>query len=173
METGKGIRDISDVRESVLLGSLVNRGVSNAISNRFVAILETLTRIPSKDYEDLCNREKSLYWCLPEPSLLGGLFEYPVFSNVDEEQLYEPIMALEQFTDVLYLSPELEHVSREVAVAVIAHLLAHVSLGHSISLKPGPEYDKQEDEVQEILTMWGFDQQVEGLKKVTRWRNVI
>jgi len=58
------------------------------------------------------------------------------------------------YAAVLYLSPILERRSFDLAVASVAHELAHIALKHN--LHTGEEYDKQEREAWALIMQWGF-----------------
>jgi hypothetical protein len=60
---------------------------------------------------------------------------------------------------VLHLSPTLERASLAVAIATVAHELAHVALEHDLYTQPG-DYQEQEDETWRLVDEWGFGAEI-------------
>ena len=75
----------------------------------------------------------------------GKIGECPIFGN---EGLVTP-------DGEIYLdSRKLKFLGEEIAMAIIAHELAHYHLGHFINWKYSPE---KEIETDELARSWGFD----------------
>ncbi len=62
------------------------------------------------------------------------------------------------YAKVLYLSPCLEHLSFRTTLAVVAHELAHLALGHKVFTRE--EYNAQEEEAWSLASKWGFEEEV-------------
>jgi hypothetical protein len=65
-------------------------------------------------------------------------------------------LGLAAYARVLYLSPRLADVDHDVAVASVAHELAHIFLDHEVYAVPPDVYKRQEDEAWELIREWGF-----------------
>ena len=65
----------------------------------------------------------------------------------------------------------LERASRDVIVAIVAHELAHIVLGHNLFTKD--EYDQQEQEAFELICDWGFEREARKHQAVNRWRRSV
>ncbi|HSL82889.1 MAG TPA: hypothetical protein VLF66_08940 [Thermoanaerobaculia bacterium] len=73
------------------------------------------------------------------------------------------------YVDVVYLAPTIEQSAWDVAVAIVAHELAHLVLDH-VSLSNHSSYDEQEEQVFAQLCEWGFEVEAKKHQAVCRWR---
>lgn len=132
-------------------------GVEPGTEVRVMAILEVLRRLPEKDYRRLeeLDGNNEFQWFIPNPCWLGGAYPFP--ANIYGET--EGNMELAPYAKVIYLSPVIEDgVEYEIAVAVVAHELAHIILSHKV--RPDPNtYDKQEKEAWEKVIEWSFKEE--------------
>lgn len=63
----------------------------------------------------------------------------------------------------------MEDVKPEVAVATVAHELAHVLLHHNVHALQEEEYQRQEDEAWRKVRDWGFGEEAEAHQRYRRW----
>jgi len=119
-------------------------------SFRYRAIANVLLRIPEDAYIKLTEKSDEFSWFIPDEQL-GGMV-MPFRCTIPEESLEGGITRVAQ-AKVLYLSPALEQRSFDVAVASVAHELAHIFLKHD--LRPA-DPEKQEAEAWQTVIAWGF-----------------
>jgi hypothetical protein len=144
--------------ESVLWTALwptTESGFSGPDTNRRCrAIAEVLRRIPDEWYERLLRQagseEDSFSWFIPHPLMRAGLWPFPVTVHPADEV----VLPRAPHARVLYLSPILERAADAIVVAVIAHELAHVALGHQVARMN--DYEAQEAEAWALVKAWGF-----------------
>jgi hypothetical protein len=115
-------------------------------SFRYRAIANVLLRIPEDAYIKLIEKSDEFSWFIPDEQLGGMVMP---FRCTMPRRRTRVAMA-----KVLYLSPGLERRSFDVAVASIAHELAHIFLNHDVITS---DYDKQEREAWETVKAWGFE----------------
>ena len=60
-----------------------------------------------------------------------------------------------------------------LVIAVVAHELAHVFLGHPVSGSTTAEYDANEEQAWKQVRAWGFEKEVEIHDAYTRYRNLL
>jgi hypothetical protein len=128
---------------------------------RCLAAAYVLCRIPEGDYQKLRGAADSFQWYLPGADTLGEVMPFPV--NV-RPRARKGKLALAPYAQVVYLAPGLERVAWPVAVAVVAHELAHIVLGHDLHAQPDV-YDRQEQEAFDRLCAWGFGQEAKAHRR--------
>ena len=158
-KTRRALRSAEEVLEDFDLGDYGLRGFVE-IENRLQAIVEVLRSIPKEDYAELLRKYENneFQWFIPPYEQLGGVhaFGAKVF---EEEEEYEKIYA-----NVLYLSPRLEELDPDIAIAVVAHELAHIALGHRESTD-----EAQEGQAWKKVQEWGFNaEKYREFRKQTR-----
>jgi len=118
------------------------------------AIKEVFRRIPENDYKELdkIGGEYEFQWYVPRPNYLGGIIPCPV--NVYDEKVGSTKLA--PYAKVLFLSPILENEDFDIAVAVVAHELAHIVLRHRVNLADPKTYNAQEKAAWDQVIKWGF-----------------
>ncbi len=133
-------------------------------SARHYAIAEVLCTIPEDDYEALKSAADSFEWFVPHVRTHGMVYPFTptVYPGPEDLGLRAP------YAKVLYLSPTLERVAWDIVVAVVAHELAHLALGHKVFV--GAEYEAQEEETFQRVCKWGFEREAKKLRAVQRWR---
>jgi hypothetical protein len=121
---------------------------------RYTAIIEVLRRFPDSAYQLINYQIDSFHWFIPDYQLYGKV--EPVFAT-DEFEIFpgKPVKG----SRVIYFTPRLEDESQDIVIAVVAHELAHIALGHKVA-PPQSEYDRQEKQVFESLAAWGFDKEI-------------
>jgi hypothetical protein len=117
-------------------------------SFRHRAIANVLLRIPEDAYIKLTGKSDEFSWFIPDEQLGGMVMP---FRCTMPRRRTRVAMA-----KVLYLSPGLERRSFDVAVASVAHELAHIFLNHDVITS---DYDKQEREAWETVKAWGFEKE--------------
>ena len=108
---------------------------------RFLALAVVLLTLPQDDYNKLRKEfeEADLSFYIPHPATYGE------------------IRPEEQF---VYFSPLLERVAFSRVLAVVAHELAHIVLGHHRKLAVTPEEEKKrEEEAWALVRKWGFERE--------------
>jgi len=103
---------------------------------RHYAIAVVLCHMPDLDYASLVDKIDSFEWFIPHAAVLGMV--YPFFVTVTDHPKWR------DHARVLYLSPALEEKSQDVAIATIAHELAHIVLDHEL-IAGNDDYSVQED----------------------------
>jgi hypothetical protein len=128
-------------------------------SFRYRAIANVLLRIPEDAYIKLTEKSDEFSWFIPD--MIHGGMVMPFPCTIPEESLEGGITRVAH-AKVLYLSPVLEQRSFDVAVASVAHELAHIFLNHDLRPEdPG----KQEDEAWQTVIAWGFKKEERAHKK--------
>jgi hypothetical protein len=153
-------RSIEDV---VIGGALVFpfQGLSPDIGEpKNAAIIEVLRRIPEADFQRLDEKVDTFEWYLPTYEQLAEV--RPFFCTHPEEPPEEGKLTMKSYARVLYLSPLLVDVAKDVAVAVVAHELAHILLDHELINSSRETYDHQEDEAWNLARQWGFAKEIEA-----------
>ncbi len=123
-------------------------------SVRHQAIYAVLSVLPDDSYSKLVEMVDGFHWFIPRYELLGQVFPFVA----DYQPPSEGSMKYADVARVLYLSPSLEKTSFRITMAVIAHELAHLVLGHKVYTS-GEEYPKQESEAWELVDKWGFEKE--------------
>ena len=136
-------------------------------SQRHLAIAIVLSDLPENDYQKLVQAVDAFHWHVPHYDQLGEIC--PFWPNYEQGEL-------PQVARILYLSPRLESGALSIAVAVVAHELAHIVLNHNLIV--GEEYDAQEDATWSLVIKWGFGKAVKRRNAMrkrqrTRERNLI
>ncbi len=126
-------------------------------SRRHTAIKEVLQTIPEDIYKKLIDSIDDFVWFIPHEYTYGGVHPFP---TTIPKQTLKTGKTSNSTSNVLYLSPTLEKddIKWPVVVAVVAHELAHIALGHELMAK-NKEYNVQEGEVYESLCKWGFEEE--------------
>jgi hypothetical protein len=130
-----------------------------AASLRHRAIVNILVRLPEDAYVKLTEKADEFSWFIPD--MIHGGMVMPFPCTIPEESLGGGVRRVAH-AKVLYLSPGLEQCSFDVAVASVAHELAHIFLNHDLWPEdPG----KQEDEAWQTVIAWGFKTEERAHKK--------
>ena len=103
-----------------------------------------LTIMPEEHYQIIKSKIEDFQWYLPHEDMGGEIF--PTFSKC-----------------VLYLSPLLEKKAKDISVAVVAHELAHLTLGHKL-LTSYEADKKQEKEADQRVCEWGFEKMLKKIR---------
>ena len=114
-------------------------------SSRHYAIATVLQRIPERAYAKLIKKSDKFSWFIPEAKCGGMVMPFPCTMPRKGTR--------RAMAKVLYLGPALERRSFDVAVASVAHELAHIFLNHDVFPS---DPSKQEDEAWETIIAWGF-----------------
>lgn len=130
-------------------------------SVRHQAVREVLCCIPEDDYICLKVHANPFNWFIPYYETRGMIMPFPLtFGEKHERITYE-------YAKVLYLSPLLERAAWDFVVGIVAHELAHLTLGHD----PTPQdYETQENEVFKRIREWGFEREAKKVQAVNKWR---
>lgn len=155
METRTYLRSLDRVYEDLLWPDADFFGPDPEKSIRHWAIAEVLCSIPTDDYERLRALAGMFTWFIPHPETYGcGL---PFYAQWPEEPLGGDVERA-PYALVLYLSPLLERASCSIAVAVVAHELAHLVLGHPLEVDPRLE-EGLEEQAWALVRKWGFEKE--------------
>ena len=73
------------------------------------------------------------------------------------------------YSKALYLSPRLERAAWDIVVAVVAHELAHVAMGHRVFVSHDDD-KAQEEAVFNCLCQWGFEREAKKHRALLKWR---
>lgn len=154
----KYYRDMNDVCYGLLSPS-AGMSVDPSENQRIAAVFEVLRRIPDHDYEALVELVETFSWFIPHEMVLGMCYPFP--ASADKTLLLPEGIGfspdnLREHAVVLYLNPKLERSAWDIAVAVVAHELAHVFMRHRLRTASNEEYEKQEQEAFDCLVRWGF-----------------
>ena len=132
-------------------------------SNRHLAIAEVLCSMPEDSYRKLADQADSFSWFLPPVETLGLC--YPFGGIVEDEK--------KRYVRVLYLSPQLESAAFSSILAVVAHELAHLVLGHDLFPSGPDEYNAQEAAAWKLAADWGFEQEVQRMQAIYKRRETV
>ncbi len=136
-------------------------------SKRRKALIEVLRRIPEDEFQKLTEAFESGYtWFIPDYSTRGSV--RPFFATVYPEGKEGSKHQLAPYAPIVYLSPVLETSAWDIVVAVIAHELAHIALGHTLMTQSVDEYDAQEDAVFNRLCEWEFEREAKKHRSLTQ-----
>ncbi|MBM3187534.1 MAG: hypothetical protein FJZ90_02305 [Chloroflexi bacterium] len=128
-------------------------------SARHEAIEEVLCRIPEDDYRKLKDAVHTFRWFIPCPGEAGAVIALAPLTEEETEQ--------DRDVMVVYLSPLFEDKASDHVVAVVAHELAHIVLGHYLI----PEYEQEQEEaVFQLICRWGFESEAKKLRRWQRWK---
>ncbi len=143
-------------------------GANPGQETRHGACLNVLMRLPQKDFVRLKRKADSFHWFIPDAGTLGLLHPFP--PTVPERKLQtqrgKPPRTIVEMARVLYLSPYLEG-ELAVAIAVVAHELAHVVLNHELVTNSNRQDEAQEAQAWAKVREWGFTKEERQYKK---WR---
>jgi len=171
------------VADEVWPGRSLSFGSEASESRRYLAALQVLRRIPESAYEKLIALAGSFEWFIPDPRVRGKIYPFvagyvePLRGRgiaADEKsdsgtEVEDPHLTMRPHARVLYLSPALERAAFDIVVAIVAHELAHLALGHDLFTGP-QQYEAQEDEVFGLICRWGFEKEAKKHRRVNRWR---
>jgi SAM-dependent methyltransferase len=125
-------------------------------SRRLQAVEEVLCRLPPEPYERLRQQSGSFQWFIPSHLVLGQVHPFPASREAPARGELSGY-----HSRVVYLSPQLEQHSWDLAVTVVAHELAHVILDHELWGVDAETYDRQEAAVRRALQAWRFNVEME------------
>jgi hypothetical protein len=150
---GQYRRAVRDVQQSGLWPScpLI---INHLATRRHEAIAVVLRRLPEDAYQCLQKFASTFIWYIPDVTAYGEVRGFSVTyekPNKDGSTRHE--------ARVLCLSPILERASLRVAVAVVAHELAHIALNHDPFQAFGDNPAQESEALQKTLT-WGFEREV-------------
>lgn len=167
MAIRRQLRTLDDVANDMLWPEYGLGGPDPEQSTRHAALAEVLCTIPEDDYRKLVSKADSFRWFIPDNMVLG--MNCPFHATVFPEE--EPGSLLQEmpYVHLIYLSPVLERRARDTAVAVVAHELAHVILGHSLRTRE-EQYQDQEEAVFRSICVWGFE--AEAKKHRALWKRL-
>lgn len=121
-------------------------------SQRHLAIAEVLMRIPDEDYRGLSESIDRWQWFIPETWMRGYVRRW----HAGVRPKKRPGQFREApYTDMIYLGSQLEKTAWSIVVAIVAHELAHIALGHELFTTPD-QYKAQEAAVFDRICEWGF-----------------
>jgi len=128
---------------------------------RWAAIIEVLRRIPEKDYQHLAELVDTFTWYAPHRDTLA---EVVPFGCASAGETLPSGNNEFRYARVIFLSPQLNDVDLDVAVACVSHEIAHVILDHE-PIHPLPEVaEHQEREAWDKVRDWGFAEEAEAHK---------
>ena len=154
MAIRKKLRTLDGVADDMLWPEYGFGGPDPEQSTRHAALAEVLCSIPEDDYCKLVSKADSFQWFIPDDMVLG--MNYPFHATVLPEEEPESLLQEMPYAHLIYLSPVLERRAWDVAVAVVAHELAHVILGHSLRVRE-EQYQDQEEAAFRRICVWGFE----------------
>ena len=150
MQHNRHVRQFERVLNDCLWPSRDGLSPNPEQSVRHYAIYDVLCSLPEEGYQKLVEKVEFFFWHIPWHRVGGEVMPFP--ATVTGEQLGDE--SIIDHSVVLYLSPRLETSCYDSVVAVIAHELAHIVLGHKLFIGEG--YDDQENEAWELVEKWGF-----------------
>lgn len=134
-------------------------------SRRHRALAEVLCTMSNGDYARLLKASLTFDWFIPQPWQRACV--QPVGHVVTEK----PTKGLTRcYARILYLSPQLEAAAWDVLLAIVAHEVAHIVLGHQL-IGNDAVYDAQEEEAFQTICAWGFEEEAKKHRRVGRWRD--
>jgi len=136
-------------------------------SMRHAAIAEVLCSLPEDDYRALVRRVGSFHWFIPDDLVLG--MNCPFYATVFPDEKPDSLFQDAPYTHLIYLSPMLERRAWDIVVAVVAHEIAHIILGHAL-WPEHEEYDAQEKAAFRRICAWGF--KAEARKHRALWKRL-
>ena len=124
---------------------------------RHRAVAEVLRRIPESGYRRLRQLKAIglLRWFVPTYGVQGAVICFDDEGGIPFK--------------VIYLSPRLELAAWDIAVAVVAHELAHLVLDHQFG-STEREQEIYEEEVFRLLCEWGFEREAKKHEAVIKWK---
>ena len=121
-------------------------------SQRHAAVADVLRRLPEADYRLLLEQSGRFRWFIPHWAEYGRVHR---FRATDAASRPDPSGTPEPSARVFYLSATLERASWPVAVAVVAHGLAHIVLDHEPEVDAGAR-EAQDEAAWRLVVGWGF-----------------
>ncbi len=125
---------------------------------RCMAAVIVLRCIPEDDYAKLKAVATSFVWFIPNDRVQGAVGTFPITVQERRGKSTRPC------AQILYLSPSLEDMDFEITLALVAHEIAHLTLGHVLSGKSTNKV--HEDAAWNLACRWGFE------REVKRWHAV-
>ena len=89
----------------------------------------------------------------------------PFYSTHQGGHIPGTSLSLAPHARVLYLAPLMVDVEPDVAVAAVAHELAHIILDHKLDDLQDQDYERQEDEAWNKVREWGFAEELDAHKR--------
>jgi hypothetical protein len=130
---------------------------------RATAVVEVLRRLPEEDYKQLNKKfdGNAFQWHIPDSQYRGyvEIFNTSIFDEETRENRFAPRIK------VLYLNPALENMNFDIAVAVVAHELAHIHLDHKPGVMTFEAKEAQENAAWSKVIDWGFKEEEEKYRK--------
>lgn len=109
-------------------------------SRRYEALFEILSTISNADYQALKEKVGSFEWFVPEEDN-SGIYSF--------------------HSKILYLGPGLDTMDYALVLAIVAHELAHIAIGHFVDPNTSNEERvRQEGEAWVLVCKWGFADEV-------------
>jgi hypothetical protein len=124
-------------------------------SKRLRAVFDVLCRLSDDDYDRVKALAGTFSWFLPDTFSLGMVYPFTA--------MYQSPGSTSPVARVIYLATGLEadDCEPETPVAVVAHELAHVALGHRLCAASAAEYHAQEEESWAQVCRWGFEREAQ------------
>lgn len=132
---------------------------------RYRAIAEVLTAMPDEDYETYKTKVNTVYWYIPGTWCRAEV--QPVHATIFPEDKGGAELQDLPYAAMIYLAPKLEDAAWDIVVAVVAHELAHIILGHNL-VAPVDVCERQEDEAWQRITDWGFGKEARKHNRICR-----
>lgn len=161
----KRLRNLNQIAYEDYLWPQRGLGTDHEENLRYQALYEVLSYLPEKDYQTLKEREETFELFIPPEGAYGMC--YPFVANVRNPKIlglknlsFKTVegkrkrMIIAPHARVIYLGPELERIAWDRILAVVAHELAHIILGHPVYSRE--EYDKNEEEAWALIREWGY-----------------
>jgi hypothetical protein len=162
-EMTKNKRTMAEIDKFMWIPSSLNVGPNN---KRYTAIIEVARRLPNDAVVTLEEKVDSFDWFIPDDECLAGVFPFPLtYEGPPTEGKFR-----ERYAEVLYLSPELERKDFGIAVASIAHELAHICLDHKPLGSPPELYRAKEKAAWKQVAAWGFGREAREHKQFYKQR---
>lgn len=167
----KYIRDVDRVAEDGLWPAQ-SIFVDPQESRRHGAIAEVLCRMSDEGYDKLAQQAGTFAWFIPEAGMRAGVWHFTppsirnALEHADQDRSWGEVLDAR----ILYLSPVLEKATWDHLVAIVAHELAHIALGHDSTHVCSDEYEAPEEEAFKAAVEWGFARETKKLRRVNKWR---
>jgi hypothetical protein len=131
-------------------------------SRRHFALAAVLTHLPKRDFQRFADAMENITWFIPDWRVRA--WTQPVRRLVEgDESAGHPAF--------LYLSPMLENEPYALLLAVVAHEVAHLVLGHTYLHHDDRTDLRQEEEAWQKAASWGLEQEVHWEREAieARW----
>lgn len=166
MKRVKVYRSFEDIVNKDFIYPQVGLGADPYESKRHFAVAEVLQRVPPSWYKKLIEHCDAFIWYIPHTLTYGETmpFSATVYPESNKSGLQE-----REYAQVVYLSPRLEDVSSDVTLAVVAHELAHLCLGHKLRCN-NETYNIQEKAAWRLIREWGFEKEFKEYEQFSKKR---